>query len=82
MTAGSDLDREQARERGELAGQPALADVVFVVPGERLGRWPPRPVRSRQWPSIRSPVCREGSIRAAITREWPDTMISTGGRPD
>jgi hypothetical protein len=40
-----------------------------------------RPDSSSQWPLTRSAACLDGSIRAVITREYPDTITSTGGRP-
>jgi hypothetical protein len=41
----------------------------------------PRPLIRAQCPASRSGDCRDGIIRAIITREYPATMTRTGGRP-
>jgi hypothetical protein len=42
----------------------------------------PSPLISAQCPASRSGACRNQIIRAAITREYPATITSTGGLPD
>ena len=41
----------------------------------------PSPLISAQCPASRSGDCRDGIIWAVITREYPATITSTGGRP-
>ena len=53
---------------------------TFVVPDQRLGTCPQLLI-SRQCPASRSGAARDGIITAVITREYPDTITSTGGRP-
>jgi helicase len=68
-----DLDPERSAEGVHRLGQlrppaPPLPDRGLVVPHQRLGHRP-QPLINAQCPASRSGPCRDGIIRAVITRE-------------
>lgn len=66
----------------DVATPPARAErIAAAVNHTSVLGTAPHSDSSRQCPSIRSPACREGSSRAAITREYRATTTRTGGDP-